>query len=168
MVVYVVQHLPHGRVSRQLYEEILEASQAAAPAAPEGKSSRDLLLAGGVTIAALGSSFAFIAKTIASLKLHQALAVMAFGLGIVLVPVMIIAIYKLYRRNLSAILEASGWAINGRMRLTYRLGKIFAPRPTRPDGFAFLRKDLLKTLSNVAKSQKQRLEKTFIGEAKEK
>jgi hypothetical protein len=139
-----------------------------APAAPESKSSRDLLLAGGVTIAALGSSFAFIAKTIASLKLHQALAVMAFGLGIVLIPVMVIAIYKLYRRNLSAILEASGWAINGRMRLTYRLGKIFAPRPTRPDGFAFLRKDLLKTFAHVAKSQKQRLEKTFIGEEKEK
>ena len=140
------------------------ATAAQGAAAPQGKSSRDLLLAGGVTIAALGSSFAFIAKTIASLKLHQALAVMAFGLGIVLIPVMLIAIYKLYRRNLSAILEASGWAINGRMRLTYRLGKIFAPRPTRPDGFAFLRKDLVKTLAHVAKSQKQRLEKTFIGE----
>ena len=94
------------------------ATAAQGAAAPQGKSSRDLLLAGGVTIAALGSSFAFIAKTIASLKLHQALAVMAFGLGIVLIPVMLIAIYKLYRRNLSAILEA------------FRLGD---QRPHAPD-----------------------------------
>lgn len=128
---------------------VAAAPVAAAP--PSGSAGRDMLMTGGVTIAALGSSFAFIAKTIADLDWYKALAVVAVALGIILIPVIIVAMYRLYRRNLSGILEGSGWAINGRMRLTYRLSKIFAPTPVRPHGFSIARTDVLKGLVASAK-----------------
>ena len=40
----------------------------------------------------------------------------------------------LCRRELSAILEGSGWAINARMRLTRKQGKAFTQRPRSPKG----------------------------------
>lgn len=120
----------------------------AAPAAPVPAAApagaRDVVLTGTIAIAALGSSFAFIGSTLAELKSSQVITILCVGLAVVLVPVVIIAIIKLHRRNLSGILEASGWAINARMRLSRRLAGRLAPAPVRPGSFTKLRKDLLK------------------------
>ena len=117
---------------------------ASAPAAGGMSGARDVVLTGSLALAALGSSFAFIGSTLADLKSAQVLTIFCVGLAVVLIPVVIIAAIKLHRRNLSGILEASGWAINARMRLSTRLARRLAPAPLHPGSFTKLRKDLLK------------------------
>ena len=102
------------------------------------------MLAGGVAFAALGSSFAYITKTIVGLGLSKSMLGLAVGLLVVLVPIILVAAVKLSARNLSSILEASGWAINARMRLTHGLARRLAPDPVRPESLAKLRRDLLR------------------------
>jgi len=106
--------------------------------------TRDMMLTGGVAFAALGSSFAYITKTIVGVGLSKSMLGLAAGLLVVLVPIILVAAVKLSVRNLSSILEASGWAINARMRLTYGLARRLAPDAVRPESLAKLRRDLLK------------------------
>lgn len=109
---------------------------------------RDWVLAGGVAVSALGASFAFIAKTLNDLgsMWWLLLAALAAGLTIVLVPTILIAWFKLRRRNLSAVLEASGWAINAPMRLTRRLRRLIVQIPSHPKSFLQLREDMVSGL----------------------
>ena len=96
-------------------------------------STGGMLLGAGVAIAALGSALAYISNTLAK----NPLAII-IGVGIavlaVMLPISIVAYLKLHRRDLSAILEGSGWAINARMRLTRKQGRFFTERPKYPKG----------------------------------
>jgi hypothetical protein len=106
-----------------------------APAAPTGVGNFGGLMAGGgIAIAALGSSFAFITKTFSGLHLSTILIGLGAAVGAVILPTTIIAFFRLRRRDLSAILEGSGWAINLRMRLSYRQSRYFTERPAYPRG----------------------------------
>jgi hypothetical protein len=49
---------------------------------------------------------------------------------------MIIAAVKLHQRTLGPVLEASGWAINGRVKLNLLLGRILTRCATLPPGAA--------------------------------
>ena len=108
------------------------ASQA--PSAPSGQVLGGLLAGGGIALAALGSSAAFIVKTFASLTWQSTLAGILAAVAAVAVPASLVAHLKLRRRDLSAILEASGWAINARMRLTRRQADYFTCVPGYPSG----------------------------------
>ena len=99
-----------------------------------------MLAGGGIAVAALGSSFAFITKTLAGLSVFTILVGLGGALLAVIVPMLIIAFGKLRRRDLSAILEGSGWAINARMRLTRAQGKYFTERPPFPAGARGIRR----------------------------
>lgn len=95
---------------------------AAAPAAgakPGDKSG--MFLGVSVAIAALGSAFAFISKTLAGMTGLQIIITIACAILILMLPVSILAIIKLNKQDLSTVLEGSGWAINLRMRLTAKL-----------------------------------------------
>lgn len=101
-----------------------------------------MLMGGGIGIAALGSSIAFIVKSLANISIWNVLAVL---LGIILVfggPVVAVSLVKLYRRNLSRFLEANGCAVNRPMRLSRRMGAIFTFVPPIPDSH-YLRQDLV-------------------------
>jgi len=138
-----------------------QAAQAMAQAAPQGgpqqqarPSTAGLLMGGSLAVAALGSALAYITKTLS--QTHP-LAIVAGLLGavvLVMLPTSIIAILKLRRRDLSAILEGSGWGINARMRLTRRQGRFFTQRPRYPIGakrlLAFWWKALLIVLLILA------------------
>jgi len=107
------------------------APQAApTPAAPGGAAG--LMVGISVAIAALGSAFAFIVKTFAELGVWG-LSLGALGaLLAVMVPLIIAAVSKLRRQDLSALLEACGWAINARMRLDRQQRKWFTARVPYP------------------------------------
>lgn len=106
-------------------------------------SNREWFLTGSLAFAALGSSLAFITKTFANLHWMHLVSTIGVILGIILIPVILIADFKLSRRNLSAILQASGWAINAEMRLSRKLAKILAPSPQPPAGFSKIRRDII-------------------------
>ncbi len=144
---------PFGRVGRMLTGKIesitadaekkfdskasTAMNQAAvAPAAKGGLGANTggMLLGAGVAMAALGSALAYITKTLADTnKLSIIVAVLVAVLA-VMVPISIVAYLKLRRRDISAILEGSGWAINARMRLTRKQGKFFSECPKYPEG----------------------------------
>lgn len=91
-----------------------------------------LLAGGGVALAAVGSSFAFMVKTLSALTMKAVFLALLIVITIIAVPAGIAAYYKLSRRDLSTILEGSGWGINSRMKLTAAQAACFTFRPAPP------------------------------------
>ena len=99
-----------------------------------GGNASMILMGGGIGIAALGSSVAFITKQLQTVSIWDILSVL---LGIILIfggPVVAVSLVKLYRRNLSRFLEATGCAVNRRMRMSRAMGNIFTFSPEMPAG----------------------------------
>ncbi len=125
-----------------------EAKIETAIVAPTGASmTRDLLVGGGVAIAALGSSFAYIAKAVSQVRITHFLITVGIILFAILFPSLIMGIIKLRRRNLSILFEASGCAINVRMKLTLGLGRIFTFIPPYPPGSQKMTPDIIAQLA---------------------
>ena len=137
-----------GSASQDLQKNLTEApGKLHKPKEGNPNAARDIMLTGSVTFAALGSSFAYISSTFSSMKWEQRLAAFSVGILAIIVPVILVAAIKLYRRNISSILEASGWAINAHMRLTRQLANILAPKPDSPGRVFRKKRDLLKSFS---------------------
>lgn len=102
---------------------------AAAPA-----SMVNVVMAGGLAVAALGSAFAFVAAKLTEVGPVGAITIVVAMLAAIILPFALLAWWKLRKRNLAGILEASGWALNDRLLLTRRLGARFTRRPPRPPG----------------------------------
>ena len=88
-----------------------------------------VLAGGGLAVAALGSSFAFITKTLAHLHIKTVVLALLVASALLAIPAGISAYYKLSRRDLSTILEGSGWGMNIRMKLTRSQARCFTYRP---------------------------------------
>lgn len=112
------------------------ATPAPAPASapPTRAGAAGILLGGGVAVAALGSSVAFVTKTFAAMKWYAILAGLGGAVLAVMLPISIVAIVKLRRRDLSPMLEGAGWAINTRMQVTSDQARAFTQRPKYPHG----------------------------------
>lgn len=104
-----------------------------------GLSAGAMLMGGGVAFAAVGSTVTYIASTFASISISSLVCGFLVVLLIILAPAFIITWIKLRKRDLSPILEGSEWAINAKMGLTHRLGKLFSPKPHLPKGTKFKR-----------------------------
>ena len=97
-------------------------------AATGGMAAGSMLLGGGVAVAALMSALAYVGKVVVENPLAILLGV-AGAILVLILPTAIRAGLKLRQRDLSAILEGTGWAINARMRLTHRQALTFTTRP---------------------------------------
>ncbi len=106
---------------------------------------RNMLFAGSVSIAALGSAFALIIQAVAKVKLIHIFGVIFGGIAALFVPMMVLSMIRLYRRDIACVLEASGWAVNGRIRLTRALGKLLTFVPEFPEDAEKERTDLVKS-----------------------
>ncbi|MBO5958744.1 MAG: hypothetical protein J6Q65_01345, partial [Lentisphaeria bacterium] len=107
-----------------------QAKPAPAPAAPV--TGPMMLMGGGIGIAAIGSAFAFMAKSLQGISFSTVLAVL---LGIMLIfggPIILVSLVKLFNRNLSRFFEANGYAINMKMRLSLKMGRFFTYEPGVP------------------------------------
>jgi hypothetical protein len=104
------------------------------PPPPPASNMSTLLIGGGVVFAALGSTLAFIFKTLAEIPILTTLGTLAGVVGGVIVLFGFLGWLKLRRRDMSVLLEACGWALNGRMRLTRELSLLFTKRPPLPKG----------------------------------
>jgi hypothetical protein len=112
--------------------------QAAAPipiAMAPSQGLGGLLMGGSVAFAAIGSALAFIAAQLQKMIVEDPLTFflsLFIILAILFTPIAIIAWLKLRRRNLAIVLEGAGWALNDRLRLTQKLGRLFTRRPPIP------------------------------------
>ncbi len=118
-------------------EQIQQTPTAAAPAQPGG----GMLAGGGIAIAAMGSSLAFITKIFSELQFAGIMKGLGGAVLAVLIPSTIIAWMRLQKRDLSVLLEGADWAINSRMRLTTGQCRTFTRKPRFPKG-SILRQDL--------------------------
>jgi len=123
-----------GKAVKGVKEGAVKAAQTpVAPAPPAaGSSRRDMLVGASLSFAALSSALAFITKTLAGLTWWQLLIAVGSIMLLVFLPSAIIAGLKLRRRNLSAILEGCGWAINADMRLSGKQRRQFTRRCPYP------------------------------------
>ncbi|PKL23451.1 MAG: hypothetical protein CVV47_14525 [Spirochaetae bacterium HGW-Spirochaetae-3] len=104
-----------------------------AAAGPSGALG-GLLAGGSIAVAALGSSLAFISKTLSEMRAGTVLATIGGLAAIVIIPVMASALSKLAARDLSPLLEASGIAMNRRIRLSRSQARAFTVSPRSKRG----------------------------------
>ena len=109
------------------------AGEPAAGAATSGIAAGGMLLGGGVAVAALLSAMAYVGQVVVENPLAILFGV-AGAILVLMLPTTIRAFLKLRQRDLSGILEGTGWAINARMRLTQRQALTFTARPPYPKG----------------------------------
>jgi uncharacterized membrane protein YhdT len=112
---------------------------APAPAKPEpekkeGKMNGTAMMGIGVAAAALGSALAFISKTLSGMTGFQIWMMVIIALLALMLPISIIAIIKLSRQDISAILEGCGWGINLRLRLNGKVRRNFTHFGEYPAG----------------------------------
>jgi hypothetical protein len=93
-----------------------------------------LMAGGGVAIAAVGSMAAYVISVLTRISL---LDIVLALLGVVLVIALFAGFLgwlTLRKRDLGPFLEASGWAVNPRMRISGQLARVFNRRPALPKG----------------------------------
>jgi hypothetical protein len=113
---------------------ILQSAPQKAVSTGVSGSTGGMLAGGGIAIAALGSSAAFITKTLAAMTWQAVFGGVLLAAAAVLVPTTLVAYLKLRQRDLSTILEGSGWAINARMWLNRGQAATFTFRPDYAPG----------------------------------
>ncbi|MDN5936630.1 MAG: hypothetical protein L0H75_10750, partial [Nitrosospira sp.] len=88
----------------------------------------------GLAIGAIGGILASLLAGVLGLQLWQ-IPVAIIGLILLISgPAMIVAWFKLKRRNLGPVLDANGWAINARARINIPFGASLTKLPYLPQG----------------------------------
>jgi len=113
-------------------DKLAVAADGAPPTAPK-KLDLGVVAAIGLAIGGIGTLFGAVLGTILGLGPWVPLGIA----GILLVisgPAMLLAWLKLHRRNLGPILDANGWAINGRARINVAFGAAMTELSKLPPG----------------------------------
>jgi len=116
---------------------------------PDSGGMQNLLIGGSIAFAAIGSAMAYVVSAvtaIAPLKLVGGIAGIAAAVAALSG---LLGWLKLRRRDMGMLFEASGWAINPRMKITRRLGLIFTRTPDFPPGTTTDRSDMLAGMAEV-------------------
>lgn len=108
----------------------------AAPAAAPFDVARlaGLLAAIGLALGALGASVATLINGLIQLEAWQALLVVLGLLLLISGPSLIVAWLKLRRRSLAPVLDASGWAVNAKIRINIPFGASLTQVAELPPG----------------------------------
>ena len=138
---------PYQRIGRLITEQInkwatdkdadIDKSSEQALQNPANKfdigKSMGIFAAIGLAIGAIGTALASIFQAIFSLAWWQFPLVIIGLFLIVSGPSVILAWLKLRRRTLGPLLEASGWAINGQVKINLMLGGLLTSKAELPD-----------------------------------
>jgi len=129
------------------------APAAAAPAAPStpGINPNTLILGGGVAMAGLGAVFASLFSALTSLRGWAGILGLVVG---VLSVSALLGWLKLRRRDMSLLLEASGWAVNLQMKITRRVAPLFAYTPALPKDAYIDRTDVLPAVPGEGRGKR--------------
>lgn len=112
----------------------VQASQPTPPPPPPKKLDVGVVAALGVAVGAIGGALATVSAKLAELHWWQIpLVLIALMLAISL-PAVIIAWLKLRQRTLGPILDANGWAINGRVKINIPFGAALTATAVLPPG----------------------------------
>lgn len=137
-----------------------EAPGAAQTAAPT--NTRELFLSGGIALAAVSSALAYVAETLSHIEVGSLVLSLLGLILLAIVPAALIAAWRIHRRDLSIVLEASGWAINQQLRIPTWAGSVYTQRPPFPDdarleGTELLRQYRRDVVEDEVEVRRQRL-----------
>lgn len=127
-------------VDGQLVKAAVEGGKAVAEAPPAPKPPFDvgkfagIFAAIGLAIGAIGGILASIVSGVLGLKFWQIPLALIGMMLLVSGPSMVLAWFKLKRRNLAPILDANGWAINARARINIPFGTSLTGMAELPEG----------------------------------
>ncbi len=112
--------------------EATGAAPAEAPKKVEGAALASTAAALGIAVGLISTAIGGVVSAVAGLPLWKT----ALGLIVVLLlvsgPSMILTWFKLRARDVAPILNACGWAVNRRLRLSLKLGRLFTAEATLP------------------------------------
>ena len=91
-----------------------------------------MLAAGGIALGAVGAGLASLFSTMKSLTWWELPLVILGVILMISIPSMLIAWLKLRKRTLAPLLDASGWAVNGRTLISAKLGRNLTTRAALP------------------------------------
>lgn len=91
-----------------------------------------MLAAGGIALGALGAGLASLFNTMKALTWWELPLVILGVILMISLPSMVIAWLKLRQRTLAPLLDASGWAVNGRTLISAKLGRVLTTRAKLP------------------------------------
>lgn len=113
------------------------------PAKPATPSWQSILVGGGLTFAALSSAVTYAVTSLARMRLSTLVLGVLALCALVAAVAGLLGWLRLRRRDMSALLEANGWAVNARMKVTRRVGLFFTRRPPLPADARLERPDAL-------------------------
>ena len=116
--------------------KVATSGNSAGPAAPPPPTKIDVgtVAALGVAVGAIGGALATLATGLARLAPWQLPLVLVAFMLLISLPAVIIAALKLRQRTIGPLLEANGWAINGRVRINIPFGTALTERVALPPG----------------------------------
>jgi hypothetical protein len=91
-----------------------------------------MLAAGGIALGAMGAGLASLFGTLKSLAWWELPLVISGVILMISLPSMIVAWLKIRNRTLAPLLDASGWAVNGRTLISLKLGRSLTKSATLP------------------------------------
>ncbi len=114
----------------------VEAGKPAVPPLPklDGAAIASSVAAIGIAVGLLGAAAGQMMNLLPSLKLWQILAGVAGVILAVSGPSVVLAYFRLRARDLAPILNACGWAVNRRIRMTLSLGRKLTREAVLPEG----------------------------------
>ncbi|MBM3238734.1 hypothetical protein FJZ31_20785 [Candidatus Poribacteria bacterium] len=125
------------------------------PGTTRNSTLRDLMIGAGFLVAGVGTAMKFLVDAARQLTQPQTLYMLLIMIGIFLVVTILVtalaAWKKLRQRDLGVLLQASGWAINGRMRLIRAMARFFTRKTRIPKGARRHRKELLIPLEHLSR-----------------
>lgn len=136
--------------------KVAASGDAAAPPAPVVPRKIDIgtVAALGVAVGAIGGALATLATGLARMAPWQLPLVLVALMLLISLPAVIIAALKLRQRTIGPLLEANGWAINGRVRINIPFGKALTERAVLPAGS---RRSLVDPYADKAAANRRRL-----------
>ena len=109
-----------------------QAAAAAKPAEPPKKIDVGVVAALGVAVGAIGGALATVSAKLSTMAWWQIPLLIICILLVISTPAVIIAFLKLRQRTLGPILDANGWAINGRVKINIPFGTALTERALLP------------------------------------
>lgn len=93
-----------------------------------------MLAAGGIALGAVGAGIASLFDALKALQWWELPLILIAVILMISFPSMLIAWLKLRKRTLAPLLDASGWAVNGRTLINAKLGHVLTKKATLPIG----------------------------------
>ena len=125
-----------------------------APPAPPKKIDVGVVAALGVAVGAIGGALATVSTKLAAMHWWQLPLVLLAVMLAISLPAVIIAWLKLRQRTLGPILDANGWAINGRVKINIPFGTKLTDVAVLPPG---ARRSLEDPYEDKAAARRRRL-----------